>query len=451
MWQIVAEHLSTKFDTMVLSLVHRLCMAQSTIHSATRLNLHRLMMIRLVIIISFTIVILGLMKAKLPFQYVPMLLSLAALGVMNVIAWVHTKTKPYTHSSTLFIQLVGDITALSCLFYFSGGYSNPFIWMYLLPITVSAVALKPLYTWVIAGLSTACYSLLMFYNVPLSHLHAHAGGVVANSHDIHLVGMWLGFVVSAIIVAIFITRIGKNLRDYDQQIAEAREKALEGERLLALGTQAASAAHELGTPLATMHLTNQELIEDHAENQPLVASLNTMQKQIMRCKEILSSMTSEAGLARAEDINHTPLKTFLSSALARWQDTRPAVELITTIDANDYNPDIVLDSTLTRAILNVLDNAADASNLRVEFNAQWDNKQLVITVKDYGEGITNDTAAKLGTPFFTSKKQSGTGLGVYLTQLTLARYDGELSINNHPDGGAMTVITLPLKPLLFNT
>lgn len=423
---------------------------RSTLYSATRLNLQRLMMLRLVVIVSLTIIIIGLMQSKLPFKYVPMLLSLALLGGMNLIAWLQIKTRSHISANSLFVQLLGDIIALSCFFYFSGGYHNPFIWMFLLPITVAAVALQPIYTWIIASLSIASYTLLIFYNIPLSHLHVHAGSaiVVNNPMDIHLVGMWLGFVVTAIIVAIFINRIGKNLREYDSKIAKARESTLEAERLLALGTQAASAAHELGTPLATMSLINQDLIDENTQNTELTAQLNILQKQIMRCKAILSTMTSDAGLARTESISHIPLKTFIQDALTRWQDTRPAVELISTITETDYNPNIVLDSTLTRAILNVLDNAADAEASKVLFEASWDQKQLHIHVRDFGHGLSDETQSKIGTPFFTTNKTDGTGLGVYLTQLTLARYEGALSIDNHAEGGAITTISLPMKPLL---
>ncbi len=427
-------------------------MAQTnmTIQSATRANLQRLIMLRLFIIGSFALVMMVLMQAKLPFQYAPMLASLAALGLMNLIAWWQLKSSTHLHSMSLFLQLLGDIAAFSCLFYFSGGYSNPFIWMYLIPITIAAVALKPIYSWSVAAISTACYTLLMFYHKPLSHLHAHASGLVGNGRqlDIHLVGMWLGFVVSAVIVAIFISKIGKNLRDYDQKIAEAREKSLEAERLLALGAQAASAAHELGTPLATMNLITQDLIETHQSNPALAAPLNTVHKQIKRCKEILSSMTDAAGMARAESIQHISLKAFVASAIERWQDTRPAVSLTIDVQADGDNPMIIMDSTLTRTILNVLDNAADASPDQVELSARWSRKQLTINVRDFGEGLSAESKRKLGNLFFTSKADDGLGLGVYLSQLTLARYEGELSIENHPDGGANTLIKLPLTPLL---
>ncbi|PKO52082.1 MAG: sensor histidine kinase, partial [Betaproteobacteria bacterium HGW-Betaproteobacteria-20] len=228
---------------------------QPTIFTATRLNMQRLIMLRGVVMLCLGLVIFSLHRASIPLPFVPLLLAIAGLGLLNIIAWWRLRQTQHTTERELLAQLLGDITAFSVLFYFSGGYSNPFIWMYLLPITVAAVALRAAYAWLIAGLSIASYTLLMFYHIPLSHLHMHAQGGL----DIHLIGMWIGFVVSAIIVAIFIARIGQNLRDYDKRMAEVREKSLESERMLALGTLATSAAHELGTPLATMAVISKDL------------------------------------------------------------------------------------------------------------------------------------------------------------------------------------------------
>jgi len=265
--------------------------------------------------------------------------------------------------------------------------------------------------------------------------------------DIHLIGMWIGFVVSSVIVSIFIARIGQNLRDYDKKKAEVREKALESERMLALGTLATSAAHELGTPLATMAVVSKELTQEYADQPELLQQLVILQKQVSRCKEILSSITRSAGQARADAGQGLPLRAFLQDAIQRWRDTRPATELVVNMSSTALDPIIVMDRTLTQAIQNMLDNAADESPERVLFNADWDEKVLKIQIRDFGKGLSAETKKMLGTPFFTSKNNEGMGLGVYLTQTTLARYDGELSLNNHAEGGVLTTVKLPLNKL----
>ncbi len=415
------------------------------ISSATRLNMHRLVMLRSVVMLSLSLVILLLFKASVLMLYVPMIAAIGVLGLLSMLAWWQLKSTAHISQQALFTQLLGDIAAFSLLFYFSGGYSNPFIWMYLLPITVAAVALSALYAWLVASLSVISYTLLMFYHIPLSHLHMHAHQDA--KLDIHLVGMWIGFVVSAVIVTIFIARIGRNLRDYDQKIADIREKALESERMLALGTLATSAAHELGTPLATMAVVSHELMQEYAHQPALLNQLALLQKQVLRCKEILSSITRHAGQARADAHQGVPLRDFLLEAIERWRDTRPATALEVTIDEGALNPYIIMDRTLTQAIQNILDNAADESPERILFDAHWSEKLLKIHIRDFGRGLTAEAQSQLGTPFFTSKNQQGMGLGVYLTLATLARYDGELRFNNHATGGVLTTVHLPLKKL----
>lgn len=114
---------------------------------------------------------------------------------------------------------------------------------------------------------------------------------------------------------------------------------------------------------------------------------------------------------------------------------------------NIASPMIMLYRTLTQSIQNMLDNTADASPDLVLFNAQWNDKMLTIEIKDFGKGLTVETKKHLGKPFFTSKNEQGMGLGVYLTQTTLARYDGQLSLNNHNEGGVLASLHLPLNKL----
>ena len=115
-------------------------------------------------------------------------------------------------------------------------------------------------------------------------------------------------------------------------------------------------------------------------------------------------------------------------------------------DTND-NPLIFTDRTLVQALQNLLDNAADASPERVLFNAEWDENSLNISIRDFGTGISDEIKTQLGKRFFSSKNEQGMGLGVYLTQITLARFGGELNLANHEEGGVLTSVKLPLKNL----
>jgi two-component system sensor histidine kinase RegB len=415
------------------------------LENPTRRNLQRLFLLRSVMIAFMLAATLTLFYLKIPLPKMPIAFAVGGMLLLNLMTLLRLKKFSNVTDQELLLQLLGDLVALTVLFYFTGGYSNPLVWMYLLPLTVAAVALKREYAWLLAAIAVSCYSTLVFYYVPLSHLHMHY--LAGKSLDIHLVGMWLGFVVSAGIIAFFVTRIGQSLRDYDQIMASIREKSLESERALSLGTLAASAAHELGTPLATMAIISKELAQDLLNQPEQLQQLEIIRTQIGRCKEILSSITHNAGQSRADAGQGLTLNQFLQEAIQRWRDTRPATELTVDLTNSSSDPLIFTDRTLSQAIQNLLDNAADASPERVLFNASWNDDTLQIHIRDFGNGLSDEVKKLLGTPFFSSKNGDGMGLGVYLTEIILAKFGGTLTLSNHNEGGVLTVVKLPLQKL----
>ncbi len=417
----------------------------TVLENPSRRNLQRMFLLRSVMVTFLLSVSLALFYLRIPLPKLPISLAVSGMLLLNFMTMLRLKKHSNITDKELLLQLIGDLSALTVLFYFTGGYSNPLVWMYLLPLTVAAVAIKREYVWLLTTIAVACYSTLVFYYVPLSHLHMHY--LAEKSLDIHLVGMWLGFVVSAGIIAIFVTRIGQNLRDYDRIMASIREKSLESERVLSLGTLAASAAHELGTPLSTMAVISKELALDLSNQPKQLQQLETIRTQIARCKEILSSITRNAGKSRADTGQGLRLRVFLQELIQRWRDTRPATELVMAFCNTASNPVIFSDRTLVQAIQNLLDNAADASPERILLSADWDESLLHLRIRDFGSGLSDEVKKQLGKPFFTSKDDKGMGLGVYLTQITLARFGGELSLSNHIEGGVLTLVKLPLKDL----
>jgi len=306
---------------------------------------------------------MALFYLHIPLPDLPIAFAVGGMLLLNLLTLLRLRKHSNVSDKELSLQLLGDLIALTLLFYFTGGYSNPLVWMYLLPLTVAAVALKREYAWLLTAIAVTCYSVLVFYYVPLSHLHMH--DIAGKTLDIHLVGMWIGFVVSAGIIAFFVTRIGQSLRDYDHIMATIREKSLESERVLSLGTLAASAAHELGTPLATMAVVSKELAQDLTNQPEQLQQLEILRTQIGRCKEILSSITRNAGQSRADAGHGLTLREFLQEVIQRWRDTRPATELVVSLCNSNNNPMIFTDRTLIQAMQNLLDNAADASPERV--------------------------------------------------------------------------------------
>lgn len=418
--------------------------------SASNRNLRRLFWMRNVMIACLALAAATLRYISIPLPALPISITVAGAILLNVYTWFRLQRQTHVSDREMFLQLVGDIAALTGLFYFSGGYSNPFIGIYLLPLTVAAVALARKYAWLLAGLAATCYTALMFFYVPLSHLHMHSH--LGSDFNIHLVGMWMGFVISASIIAIFVTRIGQNLREYDQLLAKAREKALESERMLALGTFSTAAAHELGTPLSTMAVLAREMANDHAKIPEIEEPLTLMQTQINRCKEILGSITASAGQARAEDTGSVALDAFLQKTLSRWQDTRPATQMDCDIQFGHPAPTVAIDRTFGQALTNLLDNAADASPEKIELHGRLTGnpkeRGIILHIRDFGPGLAPEVAGKAGTPFFSTKEKNGMGLGLYLAKLIFERFGGTVTLSGHQHGGTLTEVHLPLRTLL---
>lgn len=420
--------------------------------SASRRNLRRIFLLRSVIILFLTSITAALWGLHIPVHNDEIFIAIGAFILLNAYTLFRLAHAQEVGQYALLWQLVFDIMILTVLFYFTGGYSNPFVWMFLLPIAVGAVALERRNTWLLAGIAVLAYSLLVFYHIPLSHLHMHYQE--GRDLDIHLVGMWLGFVVSAGIIAFFVTRIGQNLREYDQHIAEAREKILESEHWVSLGTLAASAAHELGTPLSTMNMLAEEIQEQLNQvpdrQHEVMSALALMSAQIKRCKSILVNLAQDAGQLKAESGQRVPLSQFLNSTFQRWKDLRPATLLEISLKGCEQAPQIVADRTLVQTIQNLLDNAADASPESIECRCECEQGILTLMVRDFGVGFAEDSLQQLGTPLFRAKSAPGMGLGLYLSKTVLARFGGELRFANHPEGGGQVTLILPFSSILFS-
>ena len=168
----------------------------------------------------------------------PISIIIIALGLFTLFSWRHIHRSPVLTQKSFFIQLLVVLMALSLLIYFTVGSINPFISLFIIPIIFAAASLKTTYTWAVAIIALASYTTLMFYHVPLTYQNHHDDHL-----GLHIWGMWYGFILSAILVAYFVSRITKTLRDQDRLLAAIRAEQLHAEQILALGTLAAGTAH----------------------------------------------------------------------------------------------------------------------------------------------------------------------------------------------------------------
>jgi len=337
-----------------------------------------------------------------------------------------------------------DLLSLTAALYLTGGSSNPLVSLLLLPVTVATATLRPALSWSVAATAAGCYTLLMFFHRPFGMEHHGAG-----AFELHVWGMWYGFLLSALLVALFVARIGMTLRDHDRALAKAREEALRNEQWLALGTLAAGTAHELGTPLSTMAVISADLADEYGDDPDLADRLRVLRSQVERCKGILSRMAVSAGEVRADEGRVVALDAYLAELLADWRSLRPGARIDVRCSGSSPAPRIVADRGLTQAIHNILNNAADASPQLVEVAATWDPQRLDIEVQDHGEGLADAVRDRLGEPLVSGKTdRGGMGLGLFLARTVLERLGGQVELGPRQPSGVRARITLPLLPLL---
>jgi two-component system, sensor histidine kinase RegB len=410
-------------------------------------QLHKLLLLRAVMIGAEACAVgIAVLYLDIALRWEWMLAATGLLTAASVPAWARIARGGGASERELFAQLLFDVAALSALFYLSGGSANPFVSLYLLPLVIAATTLPARYAWSMAAVTAACYASLFFFYVPLPGSHAAHGD---HGFGLHLTGMWVNFLLSAVIIAFFVGRMAAAIRRRDAQLAQQKEEALRNERIVALGTLAAGAAHELGTPLSTMAVVLGEMAQDHAGAAQLSDDIATLRQQVDACKHTITRMVAAAGQARAEGGGAEPLDRFLRETLDRWRLVRPAVVLSERLAGSAPAPSILSEQTLRQAIINLLNNAADASPEDVELDCAWDQQRLRLEILDRGPGLSGEAQAQAGRDFFTTKPPGqGNGIGLVLARATLERLGGRISLAPREGGGVRTLLELPLGTLL---
>lgn len=434
---------------------------------------------RIEVLTQAGVLILAVAWLKIPLDVVSMAAVIALLAAINLATQWRIDRGGAVTDGELFAQLSIDVVILALLLYLAGGSANPFVSLFIISPTIAAATLPARHAWAMAGVTLLAYTFLMFWNLPLpppqgefsqlAQLDAllaratgtapeHAGHM--SGFALHILGMWLNFVISVSVVAFFLTRMATALKLREQELAAARENALRHEQILSLGTLAAGAAHQLGTPLSTMAVVIRELELSHANdrnNPELKDDLRLLREQVNHCKQTISQILASAGQTRDESLQSMALDAYLNKLIEEWRLIRPHAPLAVVLEGPQPAPLIAADRRLEQALLNLLDNAADAngsSGEALNFNAHWDAASCSIEILDRGPGLAAEAAQRVGQAFFSTKQAEdgsvgGIGIGLFLSNATVEQFGGKVELFNRNDshGGACTRVTLPLARL----
>jgi two-component system sensor histidine kinase RegB len=341
--------------------------------------------------------------------------------------------------------LAFDIVQLAMLLYLTGGLVNPFSILFLAPVLISAMALKPRTTLLLGGLVVLVSSMLVVHSHPLPWR-----GEPIILPPAYIVGIWASIIVSVVFIGAYAWRVADETRKLSDALAATELVLAREQQISAIDGLAAAAAHELGTPLATIALVTRELERAMPENTPHGADIKLLRQQTERCRTILRTLTSlESGLAPFDKIT---LSHLVEDVVAPLRDFDTGFEIVFPEDRS-REPVVARNPAILYGLESIVENAADFAREKVLIEANWDDQEVNIAVSDDGPGFAPEILSRIGEPYLRARGQSllrkgkgddeaGLGLGFFIAKTLLERGGGTLRVENRaaPRTGAVVRI-----------
>jgi two-component system, sensor histidine kinase RegB len=344
------------------------------------------------------------------------------------------------------VLLALNIVELGALLFFTGGLQNPFSFLFLAPVLISATALPIRLTIALGVLAVACASALVFFHLPLPW----------DSDDplvlppIYLFGVWLSILLAIGVTSLYAFQVTEESRKLSDALAATELVLTREQHLTQIDGLAAAAAHELGTPLSTIFLIARELEKTVQDNGHLTSELKTLREQAQRCRDILAKITQLSSSGAPFD--RMPLSTLIEESVAPHRDFGVAIKVRLAVAAT-REPVGARNPAILYGVGNILENAVDFARSTVEVNAWWNSDTVEMVISDDGPGIAPDMLKRIGEPYLSRRRgadeaqtgRSGLGLGIFIARTLLERTGAKVSFTNRifPDHGAVVQIVWP--------
>ncbi|MFT6051857.1 MAG: two-component system sensor histidine kinase RegB, partial [Halioglobus sp.] len=419
---------------------------RKTLVFALNSNLKGLLIIRsIVIALQASAVLYSDRVLQLALPYKLLVFVLGLFVVINVGLYWRLQLQRDVTETEFWSYLAVDVIGIGVFVYFTGGASNPFISYLLVPIMICATTLSRLYTWCITGLALAAYTTLLFWFIPMPELMPSSSGHIHDQmnagFNLHILGMWLNFLVSAALITWFVVKMAAELKHQQQQLGVLRESTLRDEQIMAVATQAASTAHTLGTPLSTMAVILKDMQQETNEPEKQ-REIHILQQQLVFCRDAIRALVSDSDpQLKTEQLG---LHLFFERLLEHWQLLKPEVEIVVKRSKSECNALLLSNEGLQQAIINLLNNAAEAGGSSVAISSEVSADQWILEIANKGPRITPELKERLGLEVVSSK-DNGLGVGFLLSHATIERLNGTVSIGNATTGGTLTRIHLPIR------
>ena len=407
------------------------------------LRLRTLVRLRWLAVVGQTAAVLGvhfLLGFPLPLGFC--LAAIALSAWLNIFLSIRFRKSIRLQTSHAGMLLAYDIFQLAVLLYLTGGLENPFAFLFLVPVTISATSLSLQWTLSLGATAFLCATFLAFSHYPLPWLP----GQPLTLPDAYIVGMWTAIICGVVFSAIYARRIAEEARQMSVALSATEMVLAREQRLSALDGLAAAAAHELGTPLATIALVAKELKRELPEKGPHTEDIGLLISQTARCREILARLANHD--ADADEIyQRTKLLVMIEDLIAPLRGSDVAIVVTSSGEGagktEAVEPVLRRNPAITYGLGNLLENAVDFAESEVEVEARWTPAAVSITVRDDGPGFRQDVFDRLGDPFVTTRpgygeesgeagRHEGMGLGFFIAKTLLERSGALVSLANRP-------------------
>lgn len=353
------------------------------------------------------------------------------------------------------LLLAYDLLQLAVLLYLTGGLENPFAFLFLVPVTISATSLSTRWTLWLGLLAFGSATFLAFRHYPLPWLP----GESLELPEIYIAGMWTAIICGVVFSAIYARRIADEARQMSAALSATEMVLAREQRLSALDGLAAAAAHELGTPLATIALVSKELKRELPAEGSHTEDIDLLISQTARCREILARLSNRE--AQSDEMyQRTTLLVMIEDLIAPLRGSDVVIAVSSSADLSDKalaaQPEIKRNPAIAYGLGNLLENAVDFAGARVEVDARWTASQISVTVRDDGPGFHENIFDRLGDPFVTTRpgygedqgepgQHAGMGLGFFIAKTLLERSGASVLLANRPapEHGAVVHVVWP--------
>ena len=361
----------------------------------------------------------------------------SAAIVLNLWTGVLRPARLRPTDAEILAYLAFDAVQLTALLFLTGGLSNPFALLLLAPVTVSATVLPRRHTAVLCGVAAACASVIAVW-----HRSLPPGVAETAPTQLLIFGTWVAVVLGIIFVAGYAGSVAAERRRMVEALNASQLALAREQRVSSLGALAAAAAHELGSPLATIAVTAKELTREVPKDSVFAEDVRILQAEADRCRDILAELGQRSEADDNSPYSRLPMSVLVTAAVTQHPAGRASIQ--TTAESEDGSPEPVVRRSpeLIHGLGNIIQNAVQFARASAVVETRWSRAGIHVSVLDDGPGFPPAMLDRLGEPYISSRRgATHMGLGVFIAQTLLARTGGRIRFTNRRERGAQVDVT----------